>query len=133
MSPSRSTQTGSPSWLDRAGAVGLLCALHCMALPVLVGLLPLLGRLPDEPVEWVEHALVATALLVGASAALLGWRQHREPRLLMLFVVGLGLLALSMTLEGDDAWLLVPATAIVTGAHLWSYRLGRRSRPPSNL
>lgn len=123
------TSAHASDWLDRTGAsVGLLCAAHCMAFPLLIGALPLLGPLGGE---MLERALVTVALLVGASAAALGWRRYRDLRLLALFAVGLGLLAASTVLHGDDAWLLVPASGLVTGAHLWSYRLGRRLRTPT--
>jgi hypothetical protein len=38
----------------------------------------------------------------------------------------MGLLALSTMIESADVWLLVPASALVTSAHVWSYRLTRR-------
>jgi predicted MFS family arabinose efflux permease len=113
-------------WLDGTGAtIGLLCAVHCMAFPLIIGMLPLLGRLGEEQ---IEHTLIGMALLVGTGAAVLGWRRHRDRRLLSLFAIGLVLLALSTTIEGNDAWLLVPASGLVAGAHLWSARLGRQLR-----
>ena len=111
-------------WLDRTGAtVGLLCAVHCLAFPLLVGALPLIGRVGEE---LIEHTLIAVALVVGVIACTFAWRRHRDTRLLGLFALGLGLLAYSTTYEGEDIWLLVPASGLVTTAHLWSYRLAQR-------
>jgi hypothetical protein len=114
--------------LDGTGAtIGLLCAVHCIAFPLLVGMLPILGRLGAHE---VETSLIALALVIGIGAAVLGWRRHRAPGLLAMFAVGLGLLAASTTLEGNDAWMLLPASGLVAGAHLWSYRLGLRRCQP---
>jgi hypothetical protein len=118
------SSTRPACWLDRTGAtVGLLCAAHCLAFPLIVGMLPLLGRVGEEA---IEHTLIAIALLVGTAAAFLAWRRHQDRRLLVLFALGMGLLALSTIVESADVWLLVPASALVTSAHVWSYRLTRR-------
>lgn len=61
--------------LDAVGTtVSLACAVHCLALPLVVGLLPALGlaHLLDERIEW---AFVATTAIIGvASLGPAAWR-----------------------------------------------------------
>jgi hypothetical protein len=79
--------------LDQAGMLASsLCALHCMAMPIVVGVLPLLGLsfLADEQTEWT---LIAVAFLLGLSSLLPGyWRRHRRWEPLAMFALGAGLI-----------------------------------------
>lgn len=54
-------------WLDRVGAVvGMGCALHCLALPLVVGVLPFVGAALLHPIA--EVMLLGTALVLGEDA-----------------------------------------------------------------
>jgi hypothetical protein len=62
----------NPAKLDRLGIwVSSLCALHCLALPLLVPLLPLIGSSFFAQV-WFERAILSFSLIVGAVALLNG-------------------------------------------------------------
>ena len=81
------------SWADlSAAALSGLCLLHCLALPVLASLLPVLGAWSGA--EWVHvvFVLVAVPLSLGAL-----WRAHaRSPLPASLWLMGtLGLLLLA--------------------------------------
>jgi len=62
----------NPTKLDKLGIwVSSLCALHCLALPVLVPLLPLIGSSFFAQV-WFERTILTFSLIVGAVALVSG-------------------------------------------------------------
>ncbi|EWH08447.1 MerC-like membrane protein [Catenovulum agarivorans DS-2] len=67
------------NWLDKVGvAATSLCALHCIFLPVLLPLLPLLG-LSVVAEETFEHFVLAASMLIGFIALFTGFhRYHRK-------------------------------------------------------
>ena len=72
----------------------LLCAAHCLLMPLVVGFLPLFGLsgLADERTEWL---LIVLALVIGLCSLLPGfWRRHRKWQPLGLFAVGASLIVL---------------------------------------
>jgi hypothetical protein len=85
-------QAPTNTWLDRIGMLGAgVCALHCMAMPVLLLSMPLSafsiasrGTWRHELAHWVlrlhgyEKLLVASALLLALVSLALGWRRHRR-------------------------------------------------------
>ena len=100
---------------DRAGiVVSTACAVHCVALPVLAGLLPFLGlrHFVDERLEWTFVATTAVIGVVSHSRAY--WRHHRHLAPGVLFAAGILLIvgARLLHLEG----LADPAAATVGGA-----------------
>lgn len=81
--------------LDQAGLIASsLCALHCLLMPLAVGLLPLFGLsfLADEQTEW---ALIGVALFVGVCSLIPGfWYHHRKLPPLIVFAIGVALILL---------------------------------------
>ena len=60
----------NPTKLDRLGIwVSGLCALHCLALPVVVPLLPLIGSSFFAQL-WFERTILTISLIIGAVALL---------------------------------------------------------------
>ena len=85
--------------LDRMGSIASAsCALHCLTLSLAPALVAFLGIdfLASEAVEW---GLFASAVLFALLAATLGYREHRDHRVLAGF--GVGLLALSAARLGE--------------------------------
>lgn len=80
------------AYWDKLGIAGSgLCLVHCLALPVVVGMLPSLGIafLADEMV----HEILAFALIAFAALAFIpGYMRHRDNRVLSLMAAGLGLI-----------------------------------------
>lgn len=119
-------QVSRRSWLDRVGAVvGTSCAVHCLVLPVLVGVLPLLGGVGLQH-PMIEAMLLITAVGVGGLAAVSSLLGPRPTGAGWLLVVGVGLLAVRIAtgedgLPGGD-WLTVAASLIVVVGHLWRAR-----------
>lgn len=67
------------NWLDKLGVTATsLCALHCIFLPVLLPILPLLG-LSVVAEEAFEHLVLAASMVVGFIAIFSGFhRYHRK-------------------------------------------------------
>jgi len=77
---------------DRIGfAASFLCAVHCALMPVLLGLMPLLGT-KLTAFEGVDVAFVVFVSVLGVTTLTLGWRRHRVRRALLLLLPGLILL-----------------------------------------
>lgn len=130
----KSTIDASESdWLDMTGsAVSWICAVHCIALPFFISLLPLVGLsfLLDERVEW---AIVGCSIVIAALSLLPAYfRQHGKIRTFVLFVSGIGLiiishLAFEETLILQTPFLLVGA-GLITAAHFINRRLCRECK-----
>jgi len=85
--------------LDRIGAVlGFLCAIHCLAVPLLLGALPALGFLADHT---FDLALIGVAAVVALFSARSGLKAHGDRRVAVGLVLAVGLLALGHLL-GED-------------------------------
>ena len=111
-------------------AVGLstLCVLHCVALPVLVALMPVVGQAAQN--ELVHRVLVFVAVPVSLRVI---WKTRPLARN-RLFVgaalVGLGLLLLAAFMEALSPYeepITVAGAALLGSAHIWHWmrRCGR--------
>ena len=116
--------------LDRVGmASSLVCAVHCAVLPLLVGLVPLVGAslFEDRRTEW---AFVAISFAVGITSLLPSYfSKHRKARPLMLFVIGLGSILTARTIfedfhRAEIPFVLFGACFVIT-AHLLNRKLCR--------
>jgi MerC mercury resistance protein len=116
--------------LDRIGAAAsLACAVHCAAMPFLVGLLPLVGMsfLASKQAEW---SLVVLSLSVGSLSLLPSYaRKHRKWQPLLIFAFGVGLIIAVRMLAAEGSRLEAPAMALgallIACAHLINRRLCR--------
>jgi len=116
--------------LDRLGAgASLVCAAHCAAMPLLVGLLPVvgLGFLAEEQTEW---ALVGLSIGIGSLSLIPSFaRKHRQWRPLLLFAFGASLIIFVKMLAEGRSRLEAPVMAIgallIACGHLVNRRLCR--------
>jgi len=122
-------QEGSQSAIFEKVGIGLsvLCAIHCLMMPLLVGVLPLLGLsfLADEP---TEHILSLTVVVFALGSCLWGFKKHRELRILMSFVAGISIFTLGFLLEKTTAmgkWISVLGVILIVGSHYFSVKLSR--------
>lgn len=71
--------TENKSLLDRLGIwASSLCAVHCLALPILIPLLPLIGA-SFFAQDWFERTILSLSMIVGFWALLSGfYRYHRQ-------------------------------------------------------
>jgi len=123
---------GHDGLFDRLGAfLGLACAIHCVAMPLLLGVLPALGLgfLADHVFDLV---IVVLASIFAFFAARSGLRSHGDRRIAKGFVAAVLLLALGH-LVGEDT--LVGRIPSVLGGltlavvHFLNLRASRRSCP----
>lgn len=74
------------------GWVSVACAIHCLMGPVLLGLLPIVGA-KGELAEKLEGPLILLSVLIGTTAILVGYREHRRRSTLILLAVSVAALA----------------------------------------
>ena len=114
---------------DRAGIiVSAACAVHCTLLPLVAGLLPILGlqHFADERFEWLIVAVTALIGVIGHARAYVRHHQHVGPAL--LFLVGLGTIVIARLSRSETA--LEPLALGIGGlfaaaAHWFNLRLCR--------
>lgn len=109
-------------------SLSLLCAIHCLALPVLLILLPSLTALQLDN-EAFHSGMLVVVLPTSFYALTMGCKKHKRYRLLFLGFTGLTLLVLAVLLGeditgeyGEKILTLFGATLIASG-HYWNFRL----------
>ncbi len=117
-------------WLDHFGtAASWLCAVHCLALPFLIGLLPLIGLsfLLEETTERVFIGI--SAAIAGLSLLPAYFRRHGKLRSIFLAVAGIGLIILTHLLFEKNLTakiiFLTSGAILISAAHLLNQRLCR--------
>jgi hypothetical protein len=129
---SRSETMTEGTRLNRLGAAAsLTCAAHCATMPLLAGLLPLVG-LGFLTSENTELALVGLSLGLGSLSLLPSYaRKHRQWQPLLLFAFGASLI-LVVRLSAEGSRLEAPTMALgallLTCAHLVNRRLCQRCK-----
>lgn len=119
-------------YLDTVGVLlSGICMLHCLALPILLTLFPILHiSLLDET---TFHLIMIVFILPISSVALtIGCRQHKDLLTLALGITGLSILTLTAffghQLFGLTGERLVTSlgSVILAGAHIQNFRCCRR-------
>ena len=93
------TRKAYPDWLGVAAS--LLCAIHCAAMPFIVGSLPLLGLsfLADPSFhKWMVGVCLGMALL----AFIPGWRRHHRLSPAIVGLLGLSLISIAAFAGPED-------------------------------
>ncbi|WP_159821520.1 MerC domain-containing protein [Colwellia sp. 20A7] len=117
--------------------LSMLCAIHCMLLPLLLVALPSLGalQLDNEAFHiWMLIAVIPTSIY----ALTLGCKKHQRYRLITWGVSGLTLMILAVTLghevigdSGEKLLTLFGATFVVI-AHIGNFRRCQQHKSCSN-
>jgi hypothetical protein len=126
------TPTKSTDWLDGA-AVGLsgLCLLHSLALPFLVGALPVLLPFADGHLH-VQMLFIVVPLSILAIGT--GFAGHRNMRVVLGAIAGLALLGFGATVAHDSLGIVADRIFSISGAivlaiaHFYNGLLARRHR-----
>lgn len=108
---------------DRIGMMlGGACLIHCLALPVLIALLPSFGGLlPDH--HLVHVLLLAIALPVSGMALWNGWRRGRDRWVPIIGTTGLALLAAAIVAsETHEIPITVAGSLLLVIAHARNWR-----------
>lgn len=107
---SRSDKTRVPKlgWVDRVGAwLGVACLVHCLALPLIIGVLPWIGLnflAADENMGEVLHAAVHWGAYGFAGISILwGLGRHQALRVTAAFVAALGVILIGFEI-GEETW-----------------------------
>ena len=116
--------------LDKLGiwASGL-CAVHCVSLPVLLPVAPLIGA-SFFAQDWFEHAILVTSLIVGFWAMLSGYyRYHRQTYPLLSIAAG-GMIYWNKDILGETWEPLTVAVGafLIIFAHLANQRLCTKAK-----
>jgi hypothetical protein len=117
--------------LDALGiGASLICAVHCVLLPLIIAALPLLGLEVLEN-ETLEYLLMALSFMIGYGALYRGYRRHhRHVKPLLVFTVGFaGLLAGHFfSPEGWEPFVIAAGAGLIVWAHLMNIRQCRSCR-----
>ena len=114
--PSARLVRGMELW---ATAAPLLCAAHCVAMPLVVAFAPRLAAFEEH-----ERAVMGASLVLALATTVLGIRVHRRPGPLLLAAAGAlvwGAAFLALPLPGEVP--TVAASLLMAGGTLWSARL----------
>jgi len=115
------------SWVDSFGAtVSIACAIQCAIFPLLIGVLPLLGLgflLGDE----VETTFLVTAIVLGISSFVMGFRNHRRMYVFLFLVGALTLIFVGRQLVDQqlELPLVVSGSLVLATGHFVNRRLCR--------
>ena len=110
-----------------------MCAIHCLALPLLLILLPSIAalQLDNEAFHlWMVVAVLPTSIY----ALTLGCKQHKRYQLLILGFTGLALLVIALVLgeerigEAGEKILTALGAGFVAIGHWFNYRLCRAQK-----
>ena len=112
-------------------AIGLsaMCTIHCLALPLLLALVPSVAALGLDKEAfhlWVVMAVIPTSFY----ALTMGCKHHKRYRVLLPGVAGLTLISAAVFLgehigELREKILTVAGASLLAQGHLWNYRLCR--------
>jgi hypothetical protein len=104
----------STNWLDGA-AVGLsaLCLVHCLALPLVVAGLPFLAQFADGH---LHKQMLVVVLPLSIVALGLGYRHHRNNKIVAAGFVGMALLTIGATVAHGNWGLFADRAFTIAGA-----------------
>lgn len=103
--------------LDRVGATAsLLCAVHCVLLPFVLALLPLIG-LEFLAGHTFERVFVACAAVLACASLITAYRRHGRPHALFLMAPGIVLLVFGIAID-LDAHIVIHTISVVSGGLL---------------
>jgi hypothetical protein len=118
--------------LDRAGvAVSVVCAIHCVVLPLFLGSLAAAGVawLHNEALEWT---ILAGSVAIGVSGLLPAYRaRHRKKRCLGLFLFGVLSILLGRLAEHESIYgasFIVAGAVLIVSAHATNHYFCSRCR-----
>src|SRR5437879_4894930 len=113
------------SWIDSLGTtVSMACAIQCAVLPLLVGVLPLLG-LGFFVGDGIEKIFVATSIIIAVSSFSWGFRYHRRFHIFVFLVSALALIGAGRFWvdERYETPIVICGTLVLATGHLLNRRL----------
>jgi len=117
--------TSKINWDALGITTSILCAIHCVCLPLLVASLPVLGVNVVHNLLF-EYGMIGLAFGIGTWALSHGFRRHhRRFTPWLLFTAGMLLLIAKQLWHQYELRLLPFAVILIIAAHLLNYRLSR--------
>ena len=113
--------------------LSLLCAVHCLALPVAAALLPSMAGLGLED-ETFHNWIVVVVIPLSTVTLFLGCRKHRQLGVLGTGMFGLLLLSLTPLLghellgEFRERLLTLAGSALIAASHVKNFQLCRQGK-----
>lgn len=102
-------------------ATSIACAIHCAVLPLLLTSLPLFGINIINNSRF-EVGMVIMAFTIGVISLRTGYKHHHRLIPIIMFSVGIALLLLKQYFHAYMLSFLIPAVALIIGAHWMNYR-----------
>ncbi len=124
------TMSGAQVMLDKLGMwVSGLCAVHCLSLPILVPLLPLVAS-SFFAQAWFERTILSVSIVVGSAALLNGaLRQHGQFYPVTLLITGGGIYWFkNMFGESYEPFTIAFGALLIALAHISNLRLCQQTR-----
>lgn len=116
--------------LDRLGVwITSLCAVHCLALPLLLPLAPLIAS-SFVASAWFERAILSFSILVGFAALFIGFAQyHRQLYPLYSLTLG-GLIYWNKGMFGDayEPITVAVGALLIIAAHITNLKLCKKCK-----
>lgn len=117
----------SRDWLDGAAVVlSALCLVHCLALPFVVAGLPFLAQFAESHLHFQVLIIVVPLSVVALG---LGYRRHRDARILFAGAFGMLMLVIGATvahsqlgLTADRVFTVIGSLSLATAHFFNSYR-----------
>ena len=117
----------SPDWLDGAAvALSALCLVHCLALPLIVAGVPFLAQFAATHLHYQVLILVVPLSVI---ALALGYRRHRDPRIvaggalgMLLLIIGATVAHSQLGLTADRIFTICGSLLLATAHFFNSYR-----------
>jgi hypothetical protein len=114
-------------WLDGAAvALSGLCLLHCLALPLVVAGVPFLAQYAETH---LHYQVLVAVIPLSVIALALGYRRHRDWRIVMAGAVGMTLLVIGATvahtqlgITADRIFTVIGSLVLATAHYFNSYR-----------
>ncbi|WP_315853253.1 MerC domain-containing protein [Alteromonas oceanisediminis] len=116
--------------LDKLGIwVSGLCALHCLALPLLLPILPFVASSFVAEV-WFERTILSLSILVGATALLIGFYRHHRQRYPLFALAAGAAIYWNKDIFGEayEPITIALGAGLIIAAHLMNLRLCRTCR-----
>ncbi|MDE0062741.1 MAG: MerC family mercury resistance protein [Gammaproteobacteria bacterium] len=120
--PSYPATVGRPRLDLYAAGLSGLCLLHCLALPLLVTIMPLVAQTAES--ELVHRLLVVATVPVSLRVIWKTRAMHRNRLFVAVVFVGLGLLLLAAFIEAVSAHeepITLVGGVLLCSAHLWHW------------
>ncbi|RIV85516.1 MerC domain-containing protein [Aurantiacibacter xanthus] len=121
-------------WFDGVAiSLSAVCVVHCLALPLIIALLPALSQwlhLPEAIHAWLLACAIPVSMLVLGKSA----HRHRAARgTLLLGIAGLALMggALMAPTETLETVITVSGAALLASAHVQNWRRRARCAAPA--